>query len=90
MAKIVVRRLSSKTRLTLAQVAEVANAPQEFVRELYQEGIIEAERDPAGGLRFREVVIVRIKKAKTLHDDLGINLPGIALALDLLRDLKRL
>ncbi len=90
MAKIVVRRLSSSTRLTLAEVADVANTPQDFVRELYQEGVIEAERDPSGTLYFREVVIVRVKKAKTLHDDLGVNLPGVALALDLLRDLKRL
>ena len=41
-------------------------------------------RAPAPQWRFAATTIVRVEKARRLQNDLGVNLPGVALALQLL------
>jgi chaperone modulatory protein CbpM len=62
----------------------------DMVCEMIDEGIL----DPAGTSvetwRFNAVAIKRIQVACRLHNDLRVNLPGVALALDLLDELEEL
>ena len=46
-------------------------------------------RDPARW-RFHGVSIRRVRRAQRLERDLGVNTPGIALALELLEELEQL
>ncbi len=39
---------------------------------------------------FQETCLVRVRSALRLHRDLGVNLAGIALALDLMEELENL
>jgi len=79
--------LDEDVELTLAEFCRTCSLPAERVRELVEEGIIDPlGRDPARW-RFRWVSVRRVRCALRLERDLGINLAGAALALDLLEEL---
>lgn len=69
--------------ITLADLTRTCRVHAEWVMELVDEGVIEA-RAPAPQWRFSATTIVRVQKARRLQSDLGVNLPGVALALELL------
>jgi chaperone modulatory protein CbpM len=73
---------------TLQELCVSCNVNPEWVAALVEQGAIEV----AGGTRqdwqFATLSVVRVAKAKRLERDLGLNLPGIALALDLLDQLN--
>jgi chaperone modulatory protein CbpM len=70
------------------QICQISNTE---VIEMVEEGVLE----PVSGVTYQEwhfnsVAINRLRTAKRLQQDLQINLPGIALALDLLQELEQL
>lgn len=76
--------------LDLAEFCRLCELPAEQVFELVDEGIIEPQgREPARW-RFRGVAIRRVRRVQRLERDLGLNLAGAALVLDLLDELERL
>jgi chaperone modulatory protein CbpM len=60
------------------------------VYELVEEGIIDPLGREPSGWRFRWTSVRRVRCALRLEHDLGVNLAGAALALDLLEELTRL
>jgi chaperone modulatory protein CbpM len=52
--------------------------------------VIEPVGQTRSGWQFTTLSIVRVAKAKRLERDLGLNLPGVALALDLLDQLDEM
>lgn len=82
--------LGKDVELTLVELCRSCQLPAERVYELVDEGIIEPlGREPAGW-RFRWTSVRRVRCALRLERDLGVNLAGAALALDLLEELNRL
>jgi len=82
--------MGEDVELTLAELCRTCQLPAERVYELVEWGIIEPlGREPAGW-RFRWTSVRRLRCALRLEHDLGVNLAGAALALDLLEELKRL
>jgi chaperone modulatory protein CbpM len=76
--------LDDTEEITLADLTRACRVHAEWVMELIEEGVIEP-RGPGGPQwRFAATPIVRVQKAHRLQRDLGVNLPGIALALQLL------
>jgi len=78
-------------RLSLHELCCDCQVHAEFVIELVEFGILE----PRSGRAPREWQfagndLVRLKKALRLRRDLDVNLPGIALSLDLLEELQEL
>jgi chaperone modulatory protein CbpM len=81
--------LDEDVELTLGELCRTCQLPAERVYELVEEGIIEPlGREPAGW-RFRWTSVRRVRCALRLEHDLGVNLAGAALALDLLEELNR-
>jgi chaperone modulatory protein CbpM len=75
--------LDETTEITLAELTRTCRVHAEWVTELVQEGVIEPSgRGPQW--RFAATSIVRIERARRLQRDLGVNLAGIALALQLI------
>jgi len=72
--------------ISLAELTRTCRVHTEWVMELVDEGVIEPRGRGAAGpqLRFSATTIVRVEKARRLQNDLGVNLPGVALALELL------
>lgn len=82
--------LDEHTEFTLGELCRVCRVHGEFVIELVAEGIVEPRgRDPRRW-RFTGVSVHRVRRAVRLHRDLGLNLPGVALALELLDEIERL
>ena len=69
---------------TLREVCISCDVNPDWVVALVEQGAIEAVGGTRHDWRFTTLSVLRVAKAKRLERDLGLNLPGIALALDLL------
>ena len=81
--------IGDETLITLDELCRTCTVEVEEVITLVREGIL----DPAGGAlgeqgpghwRFHISSLRRVRTARRLQSDLGVNLPGAALALELL------
>lgn len=82
--------LEKDIELSLAELSKACQLPAERVIELVEEGVIEPiGRNPARW-RFRGICVRRVHCVQRLERDLGVNVPGAALAIDLLEELERL
>jgi chaperone modulatory protein CbpM len=76
--------LDEAREVTLAELTRAARVHAEWVVELVEEGVLEPVQPGGPQWRFAATSVVRVQKAQRLQRDLGVNLPGIALALELL------
>ena len=82
--------LNEDTRCTLADLCRLCGVPAEVIHEMVEEGLLTPEGPSPGDWRFTCVAIKRVQTAVRLQHDLRVNLPGCALALDLLEELEEL
>ncbi len=75
---------------SLRELCSVCNVHAQFIQDLIDEGILSPQGQNPQEWRFRAVEIKRIQISIRLQKDLRINLPGTALALDLLDEIARL
>ncbi len=73
---------------TLDEFCRACGARRSVVVEMVEQGIIEP-REARDGPRFHGEALVRAQVANRLMRDLGVNIQGAALAIDLLRQLGR-
>mgnify|MGYP002133564745 CR=1 FL=1 len=76
--------------LSLSEVTTSFGISVETVIEILDEGIITAKKDKNDELMFDNEAIRRIRTVLQLNRDLGVNLAGAGLALDLLREIEHL
>jgi chaperone modulatory protein CbpM len=76
--------------LTLGQLCRACGTHADWVISLVEEGIIEPDGKELHLWRFSGVSLVRVRSALRLHRDLGVNLAGIGLALDLIEEIESL
>jgi len=78
------------TEITVTELCEVCSVEHTLIEQLVEEGIL----DPVGGrpdeLRFHYASVRRIRTVVHLQQDLGVNLAGAALALELLERIEGL
>ncbi len=82
--------IENESRLTMRQLCDACAVRAEFIIELVDEGFIEPSGVEKSHWCFNAVSIKRIQKAKHLQQDLGINLAGVALAVDLIEEIEYL
>lgn len=75
---------------SLAELSHVCGAPAEWIVELVDEGILEPVDLASRSWRFSGVSMLRARTVQRLQRDLGVNLAGAALALQLLDEVERL
>lgn len=82
--------LEEDVRWTQVEICEACNISIEELVDYVAEGLV----DPVGRRptewRFHGVTLQRIRFAKNVQQDLGVNAAGAALALDLLQEISRL
>lgn len=82
--------LESSATCTLEELCSTCDVEAQWVASLVDYGAI----DPAGSeqahWQFAGIAVVRVQRAKRLERDLGLNMPGVALALDLLDQIDAL
>lgn len=76
--------------LSLADLCRACELPEERIVELVEEGVIEPLGREPSRWRFRAVCVTRVRSAQRLEQDLGVNVAGAALVLDLLDELAEL
>ena len=73
--------------LTGRQLATAAGISPARLSRLVRLGLVEADGDRPG--KFTAAAALRLRRMLRLHDDLGVNLCGAAIILDLLERLER-
>ncbi len=82
--------LDEEETLTLGEFSRACAMHAEWVVELVEEGVLEPTGRGHTKWRFTGDSLRRARIAARLQRDMGINLPGIALALDLLDEIEAL
>jgi len=77
-------------QLTLEQLCNTCAVDADWIVSLVDESIIEPDGNEIRSWRFSGISLRRVRTAQRLQKDLGVNLAGIALALDLLEELNQL
>ena len=82
--------LDEQTELTMAELCRACAAQAERIIELVEEGLLEPIGPEPARWRFTGVNLRRARVAVRLQRDLGVNLAGAALALQLLDEVDAL
>lgn len=82
--------LDEHLRLTLTEVCRICGTQEETVVEMVREGVVEPVGPRAKQWVFTGESVIRIRTTLRLQADLGVNLAGAALALELLDEIARL
>ena len=86
------RILDETSCFTLDELSAACSVRTEYIIELIEEGIVEPmdPRRERQAWTFSGSSLLRARKARRLQRDLGINLAGAALVLELMEELDRL
>lgn len=82
--------VSSSTTVTLDELCSCCSVEADWIVELVEHGVIEPDGLVRTDWKFAHVSLVRVAKAKRLERDLALNMPGVALALELLDEIDDL
>jgi len=82
--------LEEQTELTLADVCRACAVHAEYIIELVEEGVLVPVGNEPVSWRFTGIHMHRATVSLRLQHDLGINLAGVALALQLLDEIDSL
>ena len=80
--------LEEQTELTLVDLCRACAVESSAIMELVEEGVLTPAGEAPGQWRFTGLHLHRARIAARLQRDLGVNLAGAALALELLEELE--
>ena len=81
--------LDNESGLTLDQLCRICRLQSHFVITMVEEGILDPDGEDPTTWRFPGTSVTHVRIVVRLQRDLGINLAGAALVLDLLDRLAR-
>ena len=76
--------------ISFTQACETYHIPEEFLMGLLEHGLFDTIKPPIKQANLNLHMIKRIRSARRLQDDLGVNLEGVVLAMELLDELERM
>lgn len=82
--------LDSSPQLRLRELSRVSGLDAEALIRMVEEGVLEPSGDSPMDWVFPARDLLRLQTLVRLQRDLGLNLPGAALALDLLEEVRDL
>ena len=82
--------LDDQATFSIRQVCRVCGVHAERIVEVVEHGLVEVPGASPLEWRFSASAVFRIRRAINLCDDLGMNLPGASLAVELLEELDQL
>lgn len=82
--------LNNELELSYTEICTICGAKPEIIEEMITEGIINPQGTRSDEWRFNGYEIRRVQIVLRLQRDLGINMPGAALVLDLLEEIEKL
>lgn len=82
--------LEDEEGLSLAELCRACDVHAEWVTELVSEGVLEPSGTTMAQWRFAALSIRRVHVVLRLQRDLGVNISGAALALELMDEIRAL
>jgi chaperone modulatory protein CbpM len=82
--------LDESVELSLEELCAACRLSEDLVMDIVAEGIVEPLGATRAQWRFSGVAVTRIQRVIRLQQDFDVNLPGAALALELLEEIERL
>ena len=82
--------LDDSIEFTLDEICRIVGVQEQLVVEIVEEGIVEPFGSAPSQWRFTGVAVTRIQRVIRLQQEFEVNLPGAALALELLDEIERL
>jgi chaperone modulatory protein CbpM len=82
--------LEDEAAISLAELCSACSVHAEYIIALVDEGILEPECADSGAWRFAGASLKRTRMVIHLERDLGVNIAGAALVLDLMDELQGL
>lgn len=82
--------LDDSGQLTLTEICGACSTNAEWIVTLVEEGILEPRGNEIRHWRFTSVCLKRARTVRRIQDDLGVNLAGAALAIDLIEEVDLL
>jgi len=82
--------VEEEVQLSLTELCQASSAERELVLQLVEHGVIEPQGDAPQAWVFSGSSLQRTRVALRLLHDLELNLPGAALAVDLLDQIAQL
>jgi chaperone modulatory protein CbpM len=82
--------LDDSVELTLTELCSSCGVSEQLVVEIVAEGIVEPKGGEPRQWRFSGIAVARVRRVVRLQHEFDVNLPGAALALDLLEEIERL
>jgi chaperone modulatory protein CbpM len=88
--RVTAELVDAETLHSIDELCLVCNVRTSWVKELIEHGVIEPIGPVSADWRFTSLSIVRVAKAKRLERDLSLNVPSLAVVLDLLDEIDDL
>ncbi len=82
--------LDETTEITATELCRVCSVEHTLIERLVSEGILDPVDEQADELRFHYTSVHRTRTVVRLQNDLGVNLAGAALAVELLEQIEEL
>jgi chaperone modulatory protein CbpM len=82
--------LDDSVEFSLSELCSLCSLSEAIVVEIVAEGIVEPLGHAPAQWRFSGLALTRVQRVVRLQHDFGVNLPGAALALELLEEVERL
>ena len=82
--------LDDSVELSLQELCAACRLSEDLVMDIVAEGIVEPLGSDRPQWRFSGVAVARIQRVVRLQQEFDVNLPGAALALELLEEIERL
>jgi chaperone modulatory protein CbpM len=82
--------LDDSVEFSLEELCTLCSVPQHLIVEIVAEGIVEPAGDDPAQWRFSGIALTRVQRVVRLQQEFDVNLPGAALALELLEEVERL
>lgn len=80
--------VEESSELSLQELGRACASSTEWLIELVEEGVLEPVGERQSRWRFTGASLKRARAARRLHQDLNINLAGVALALELIEEIE--
>jgi chaperone modulatory protein CbpM len=81
---------ASKTPLSLTEICQVCHISADYIHELIDYEVIHPQGESPEKWLFDLMQLQRVKQARRLSHDLEVNMPGVAIVMDLLDEAQRL
>ncbi len=82
--------LDERIEFTLSELCLACEQQEEWIIQLVDEGMLEPKGEDQQSWRFSGTSLRRVYSAMRLERDLGVNIAGVALALDLIDEVEQL